>query len=85
MSTSSTFANHGLFCRFRIIDNDIGFAGGGSRAPDGAGLKGRKAEASGDEEDEEDTYALGEEKPQVAAVVDERPAELTGKWKRMKR
>jgi len=70
---------------FRIIDNDIGFSGGGGSDTKG-GVKPRGREAASEEDDdEEDAYALGEEKPQVAAVVDERPAELTGKWKRMKR
>ena len=77
--------NH--FYRFRIIDNDIGVNGGSNEESKNSG-KGRLGSKIGgaltdEDEDEEDTYALGEEKPQIAALVDDRPPELTGKWKRL--
>jgi len=72
---------------FRIIDNDIGVNGGSKEESKNSG-KGRLGSKIGgaltdEDEDEEDTYALGEEKPQIAALVDDRPPELTGKWKRL--
>merc|ERR1719336_2960496 len=33
--------------------------------------------------EEEDSFALLEERPQIAAEIDERPALMTGKWKKM--
>ena len=75
------------FYRFRIIDNDIG-VNGGSNQENKSSRKDRLGSKIGgaltdEDEDEEDSYALGEEKPQIAALVDDRPLELTGKWKRL--
>lgn len=60
--------------RFRIIDTS---------APSTTQEKEKNNKRINEIDEEEDRYDLIEEKPQVAAVVDERPALMTGKWKKV--
>jgi len=64
---------------FKIIDASM--QGTDKHEKDPKLLKSKKY--SQDLSDEEENFALLEEKPQIAAEFDERPALMTGKWKKM--
>ena len=62
---------------FRIIDRDFKTSFDINEKENKSG----DAEATGNTREEDDRFALIEEMPQVAGVIDHRPAEMTGKWK----